>query len=81
MSGHLGVSDCLCKRLASVRFDPNYSASGGETEMPGQRCAVDRAGTTEERAAMGDTPTAFGNTTFDIYVNGGASWRNGPATV
>ena len=53
----------------------------GDAVMPGQGRAVERAFTPEERAAMGDTLPALGNTTADVYLNGDAFWRNVPATV
>ena len=31
--------------------------------------------------ALGDAAAALGDTTFDIYLNGEAFWRNVPATV
>ena len=49
--------------------------------MPGQGGAVECACTTEERAAMGDTLPALGNTTFDIDVNGEAFGRDVPAAA
>ena len=49
--------------------------------MPGQGRAVERAYTAEERAVMGGALSALGNTTFDIYLNGEAFWRNVPAAV
>ncbi|MYE01331.1 MAG: N-6 DNA methylase, partial [Alphaproteobacteria bacterium] len=53
----------------------------GSTVMPGQGRTVKRALTAKERAAMGDALPAFGDTTFDIYLNGEAFWRNVPAAV
>ena len=49
--------------------------------MPGQGRAVERAYTPEERAALGDALPALGETTFDVYLNGNAFWRNVPAAV
>ncbi len=46
----------------------------GEAVMPGQGRAVERACTQDERVALGDT-------TFDIYLNDRAYWRNVPAAV
>ena len=46
----------------------------GEAVMPGQGRVVERAFTPDERAAPGDT-------TFDIYLNDRAYWRNVPAAV
>jgi len=53
----------------------------GDAVMPGQGRAVERALAPEERAAMGDAPSALGGTTFDIYLNGGTFWCNVPAAV
>ncbi len=49
--------------------------------MPGQGCIVERDYTVDERAALGDAPGVIGQTTFDIYLNGTAYWRNVPAAV
>ena len=49
--------------------------------MPGQGRAVERAYTPEEREALGDVLPALGNTTFDIYLNASAFWRNVPSAV
>ena len=49
--------------------------------MPGQGRAVARAYTPSERAALGDTAPMLGRTTFDIYLNRNAFWRNVPAAV
>ena len=49
--------------------------------MPGQGRAIERAYTTDERAAMGDTLPALGNSTFDVFLNGEAFLRNIPAAV
>ncbi len=53
----------------------------GNAVMPGQGRAVERAYTPAERAAVSDALPTLGNTTFDIYLNGEAFWRNVPATV
>ena len=53
----------------------------GDAVMPGQGRALERAFTPQERAAMGDTLPLPGDTTFDIYLNGKAYWRNVPAAV
>ena len=53
----------------------------GDAVMPGQGRIVQRAYTPEERAALaGATPT-LGETTYDIYLNARAYWRNIPAGV
>ncbi len=53
----------------------------GEAVMPGQGHAVERAYTSEERAALGEAVAALGETTFDIYLNDRAYWRNVPAAA
>ena len=53
----------------------------GDVVMPGQGRAVERVFTPQERAALGNAMSAFGETTFDIYLNGSAFWRNVPAAV
>ena len=49
--------------------------------MPGQGRLVERGYTPEERTVMGDAAPALGETTFDVYLNDGAFWRNVPAGV
>ena len=49
--------------------------------MPGQGRAVQRDYTPSEHTALGNAATGLGGTTFDIYLNRGAFWRNVPATV
>ena len=53
----------------------------GGAVMPGQGRIVERTFTPEERTAMGDTLPALGQTTFDVYLNARACWRNVPAAV
>ena len=53
----------------------------GDAVMPGQGRALERAYTAAECAAMGDALPALGNTTFDIFLNGAAFWRNVPSAV
>ena len=53
----------------------------GEAVMPGQGRVVERDYTADERAALGDATGVLGQTTFDIYLNGNAYWRNVPAAV
>ena len=53
----------------------------GGAVMPGQGRIVERAFTPEERAALGDTLPALGETTFDVHLNARAFWRNVPAAV
>ena len=49
--------------------------------MPGQGRAVERPYTPTERAALADAIPTLGGTTFDIYLNENAFWRNVPAAV
>ena len=53
----------------------------GDAVMPGQGRDVERACTPDERAAMGGALPTLGETTFDVYLNGNAFWRNLPAAV
>ena len=53
----------------------------GGAVMPGQGRIVERAHTSEERIALGDMLPALGDTTFDVYLNDRAFWRNVPAAV
>ena len=53
----------------------------GDAVMPGQGRTMERPYTAEERAAQGDAIETLGATTFDIYLNDGAYWRNVPANV
>ena len=49
--------------------------------MPGQGRIVQRAYTPGERAALAGAITILGETTYDIYLNKRAYWRNVPAGV
>ena len=53
----------------------------GDAVMPGQGRIVERAYTPDERAVLDDSIPTFGETTFDIYLNARACWRNVPASV
>ena len=53
----------------------------GDAVMPGQGRVVEREYTAEERAALGDLLAALGDTTYDVYLNERAYWRNVPARV
>ena len=53
----------------------------GDTVMPGQGLAVERAYTPSERTEHGDSFPVPGRTTFDIYLHENAFWRNVPAAV
>ena len=49
--------------------------------MPGQGHIQQRSYTRAERAALGDSWSTMGQTTYDVYLNDRAYWRNIPATV
>ena len=53
----------------------------GQAVMPGQGRAIERPYTDHERAALGDAINTLGDTTFDIYLNDRAYWRNIPSAV
>ena len=53
----------------------------GEAVMPGQGRIVERNYTDDERDALGDALPTLGDTTFDVYLNDRAFWRNVPAAV
>ena len=53
----------------------------GDAVMPGQGRIVERAFTPEKSAVVDDALSALGQTTFDVYLNGRAFWRNVPAAV
>ena len=53
----------------------------GRAVMPGQGRAVERSYTVAERTALGDAASALGESTFDVYLNDRAYWRNVPAAV
>ena len=53
----------------------------GDAVMPGQGWAAARAYTASERTALADADATLGRTTFDIYLNENAFWRNVPAAV
>ena len=53
----------------------------GDAVMPGQGRTVERPYTPTERAAMSAALPNIGDTTFDVYLNDEAFWRNIPAAV
>ena len=53
----------------------------GEAVMPAQGHVVERPYTADERAALNEAVQTLGETTFDIYLNDRAYWRNVPAAV
>ena len=57
------------------------SVGAGQAVMPGTGRARERDYTSEERGALGVTRPLLGESTFDIYLNERALWRNVPAAV
>ena len=53
----------------------------GGAVMPGQGRVVERPYTANERATLGEAVQILGETTFDVYLNDRAYWRNVPAAV
>ena len=53
----------------------------GDAVMPGQGRVEERSYTAEELGALGDAMATLGDSTFDIYLNDRAYWRNVPADV
>ena len=53
----------------------------GGAVMPSQGRIVERTYIADERDALGEAVQPLGDTTFDIYVNDCAYWRNVPAAV
>ena len=53
----------------------------GDAVMPGQGRIVERAFAPGQSAVMDHALSALGKTTFDVYLNGHAFWRNVPAAV
>ena len=53
----------------------------GEAVMPGQGRTVERNYTDDERTVLADALPALGETTFDVYLNDRAFWRNVPAAI
>ena len=53
----------------------------GDAVMPGQGRVEERPYTPTDLAVLGDSIEILGETTFDIYLNSHAYWRNVPAAV
>ena len=53
----------------------------GDAVMPGRGRIVERAYRPEELEALAEDMTALGETTFDVYLNEEAFWRNVPSAV
>jgi len=49
--------------------------------MPAKGRLVERGYTPEERTAVGDAIAQLGETTFDVYLNDVAYWKNIPVRV
>ena len=57
-----------------------HFGSGGAV-MPGKGRSIERDCTRDERIALGDAILTLGESTFDIYLNDRAYWRNIPAAI
>ena len=53
----------------------------GDAVMPGRGRIVERAYRPEELEALAEHVAALGETTFDVYLNGEAFWRNVPSAI
>ena len=53
----------------------------GDAVMPGHGRAAERPCTAAERDALDKIADVFGETTFDVHLNGKAHWRNVPTAV
>ena len=53
----------------------------GDAVMPGQGRTAERTYTPDERTTLGESAQTLGETTYDIYLNEHAYWRNVPAPV
>ena len=53
----------------------------GQAVMPGQGRVEERPYTSDERDALDDGVLVLGDTTFDVYLNDRAYWRNVPSAV
>ena len=53
----------------------------GDGVMPGKGRAAERPYTDDERAGLGGAVAVLGETTYDVYLNDRAYWRNVPAAV
>jgi hypothetical protein len=57
-----------------------HAGKGGVT-MPGKGKAFERPYSSQERKALSEAVSLFGETTFDVYLNDRVYWRNIPAEV
>ena len=53
----------------------------GQAVMPGQGHVAGRSPSEAERVALGDDVSVLGDTSYDVYLNDRAYWRNVPASV
>ncbi len=53
----------------------------GDAVMPGRGRIVERAYRPDEHSALTEHVAVLGETTFDVYLNGEAFWRNVPTAV
>ena len=53
----------------------------GGAVMPGQGRVIERSYTSQERSVVGHAISALGTSTFDVYLNEHAFWRNVPTAV
>ena len=53
----------------------------GDAVMPGRGRIVERGYAPDERAALAEHFAGLGETTFDVYLNGEAFWRNVPSAI
>ena len=71
----------------NMRGDDFYLDAGwghfgaSQAVMPGQGSSTELDYTSEEHAALADAIPVLGRTTFDIYLNDRAYWKNVPAAV
>ena len=53
----------------------------GDAVMPGRGRIVERGYRRDERSALAEHVAVLGETTFDVYLNGEAFWRNVPSAI
>ena len=73
--GHNMSSNDYAVTASWGRFGVNQAV------MPGKGKIEERACTSDERSALGNRLSTLGYTTFDIYLNERAFWRNVPTAV
>ena len=80
--GPIARKDGDSLRAADLAITAGWGHAGqGGVTMPARGKAVERDYTDEERAALGKAAGLLGDTTFDIYLNDVACWRNVPSRV